>query len=165
MIFASVFGLYAIEKFSFDPDDIGIMMMVLGLISAVTQGILAGPLTKRWGDETVIKLALLGTAFGFIFLLLANSYLMILAATAFFALMTALQVPALTSLTSRRAEVPQGIAMGLSNAFVSLGRIVGPIWGGIALDIQAGLPYLSGAVVMVTGFGMSLAWLPKKTGR
>jgi DHA1 family multidrug resistance protein-like MFS transporter len=52
--------------------------------------------------------------------------------------------------------------MGLSNAFVSLGRIVGPVWGGLALDIQAGLPYLSGAFVLAVGFGLSLVWLPKK---
>jgi DHA1 family multidrug resistance protein-like MFS transporter len=109
----------------------------------------------------VIKATLLGTVVGFLLMLLANSYLTILLATAFFALMTALQVPALTSLTSRRATIPQGIAMGLSNSFVSLGRIVGPIWGGVVLDIHSGLPYLSGAVVMLIGFGTSLIWLPK----
>ena len=163
MIFANVFGLYALQEFSFGPDDVGVMMMVLGLVSALTQGLLAGPLTKRWGDEVVIKGALLGTVVAFLWMLLANSYAIILISTAFFALMTALQVPALTSLTSRRATIPQGIAMGLSNSFTSLGRIVGPIWGGIALDIQAGLPYLSGAVVMLFGFGLSLIWLPKST--
>jgi len=163
MIFANVFGLYTLEKFDFGPDDVGVMMMVLGLVSALTQGLLAGPATKRWGDTMVIKITLLGTAIGFLLMFLANSYLTILLATAFFALMTALQVPALTSLTSRRATIPQGIAMGLSNSFISLGRIVGPIGGGVALDIHAGLPYLSGAAVMLLGFGMSLIWLPKPT--
>lgn len=161
MIFANVVGLYTLEKFDFGPDDVGVMMMILGLVSALTQGVLAGPTIKRWGDELVIKVTLLGTAVGFVLMLLANSYITILLATAFFALMTALQVPALTSLTSRRATIPQGIAMGLSNSFVSLGRIVGPIGGGVALDISAGLPYLSGAAVMLLGFGMSLIWLPK----
>jgi len=163
MIFANVFGLYTLEKFDFGPEDVGVMMMILGLVSALTQGLMAGPATKRWGDEWVIKVTLLGTAVGFLLMLLANSYLSILLATAFFALMTALQVPALTSLTSRRATIPQGIAMGLSNSFISLGRIVGPIGGGVALDVYAGLPYLSGAAVMLLGFGMSLIWLPKST--
>jgi DHA1 family multidrug resistance protein-like MFS transporter len=163
MIFANVFGLYALQEFSFGPNDVGLMMMVLGLVSALSQGVLAGPATKRWGDSMVIKVTLLGTAVGFLLMLLANSYLTILLATAFFALMTALQVPALTSLTSRRATIPQGIAMGLSNSFVSLGRIVGPIWGGVGLDIYAGLPYLSGAAVMLFGFVMSLIWLPRST--
>jgi len=51
--------------------------------------------------------------------------------------------------------------MGLSNSFISLGRIVGPIWGGLALDFYAGLPYLSGALVMLLGFIVSLVWLPR----
>ena len=159
MIFANVFGLYTLEKFNFGPDDVGVMMMVLGLVSAVAQGVLTGPVTKKWGDGTVIKGGLLATALGFGLMLLANTYLTILLATAFFALTVALQIPALTSLTSRRATVPQGIAMGLSNSFVSLGRIVGPILGGLVLDINLNLPYLSGAGFMLLGFLASMFWI------
>jgi len=159
MIFANVFGLYALEKFNFGPDDVGVMMMVLGLVSAVAQGLLAGPATKKWGDGTVIKGGLLATAIGFGLMLLANTYITILLATAFFALTVALQIPALTSLTSRRATVPQGIAMGLSNSFVSLGRIVGPILGGLVLDVNLNLPYLSGAGFMLLGFLVSMLWM------
>jgi len=156
MIFANVFGLYALEKFGFGPEDVGVMMMVLGLVSALAQGLLAGPVTKRWGDGNVIKVGLLATALSYGLMLLANSYLAILLTTAFFALAVALQVPALTSLTSRHATVPQGIAMGLSNSFVSLGRIVGPILGGLVLDVNPSLPYISGAIIMLAGFGFSL---------
>jgi len=156
MIFANVFGLYALEKFDFGPDDVGVMMMVLGLVSAIAQGLLAGPATQKWGDGIVIKGGLLATAISFGLMLLANTYMTILLATAFFALTVALQVPALTSLTSRRATIPQGIAMGLSNSFVSLGRIFGPILGGLVLDIDLSLPYLSGAIIMLVGFVFSL---------
>lgn len=163
MIFANVFGLYALNKFGFGPEDVGVMLMVLGLVSALTQGLLAGPATRRLGDQMVIKIGLLGAAIGYLLMFAANNYLSILLTTAFFAMMTALQVPALTSLTSRRATIPQGIAMGLSNSFISLGRIVGPIWGGLALDLYTGLPYLSGALVMLLGFIVSLVWLPRST--
>jgi len=156
MIFANVFGLYALEKFNFGPEDVGVMMMVLGLVSALAQGLLAGPVTKKWGDGIVIKAGLLGTALSYGLMLLANSYLTILLTTAIFALTVALQVPALTALTSRRATVQQGIAMGLSNSFVSLGRIVGPILGGVVLDINPSLPYISGAIIMLAGFIFSI---------
>jgi DHA1 family multidrug resistance protein-like MFS transporter len=159
MIFANIFGLYALEKFGFGPEDVGVMMMVLGLVSALAQGVLAGPLTKKLGDELVTKVGLFATAIGFGLMLLANTYLTILLATAFFALTVALQVPALTSLTSRRATVPQGIAMGLSNSFVSLGRIVGPLLGGYIFDINILLPYISGAAIMIIAFIVSLITL------
>jgi DHA1 family multidrug resistance protein-like MFS transporter len=159
MIFASVFGLYALERFGFGPQEVGVMMMVLGLVSALGQGGLAGPLTRRWGDEAVIRGGLLATAIGFGLMLLAADYITILLATAFFGLATALQIPALTSLTSRRATLPQGIVMGLSNSFVSLGRIFGPLLAGYIFDINILLPYLAGIAVMLTGFALSLAAL------
>jgi DHA1 family multidrug resistance protein-like MFS transporter len=156
MIFANVFGLYALERFSYGPQEVGVMMMVLGLVSAVAQGIIAGPLTRRWGDEAVIKGGFLATALGFVLMLLANDPITILLTTAFFGLGTALQVPALSSLTSKRAAVPQGIAMGLSNSFISLGRIFGPLFGGAIFDINIILPYLGGSAIMGIGFIVSL---------
>ncbi len=158
MIFANIFGLYGLERFNYEPKEVGIIMMALGLVSALTQGLLAGPATKTWGDELVIKAGFLVTAIAFGLMLLANTFLTVILTTAFFALTVSLQSPALFSLTSRRAKVPQGIAMGLSNSFVSLGRIVGPILGGVVLDIHLNLPYISGAIIMLAGFAFSLVW-------
>ena len=92
-------------------------------------------------------------------MLWADTFLTVILTTAFFALTVSIQSPALLSLTSRRATVPQGIAMGLSNSFVSLGRIVGPILGGIVLDIDLRLPYISGAAFMLVAFFVSLIWI------
>jgi DHA1 family multidrug resistance protein-like MFS transporter len=159
MLFAGVFGLYALERYGFGPQEVGVMMMVLGLVSALAQGVLAGPLARRWGEAAVVKGGMLATAAGFGLMLLAKDFGTILLATAFFGLATALQIPALTSLTSRLARVPQGIAMGLSNSFVSLGRIFGPLVGGYAFDINILLPYIGGAAVMLIGFFVSLTGL------
>jgi DHA1 family multidrug resistance protein-like MFS transporter len=161
MIFASIFALYTLERFGFGPQEVGVMMMALGLVSALGQGGLAGPLTRRWGDEAVIRGGLLATALGFGLMMLANGYVTILLSTAFFGLVTALQVPALTSLTSKRATLPQGIVMGLSNSFISLGRIFGPLLGGFIFDINILLPYLAGILIMLAGFVLSLVALKR----
>lgn len=52
--------------------------------------------------------------------------------------------------------------MGLSNSFISLGRILGPIWVGFAFDIHVDYPYLSGSVIMFIGFLMSFFWLRER---
>ena len=67
---------------------------------------------------------------------------------------------ALATWSCKRADTEQGVAMGLNNSFNSLGRIVGPIWAGFAFDVNYSLPYLSGAAILVTGFVISLMWLP-----
>ena len=165
MIFANSFGLYGLERFNYGPEEIGIVMMVLGLASVFAQGLLAGPLTKRWGDILMVKVGLFFTALGFILLLLASNFLMVLITTALFAVAYSVTNPALLALTSRRAKMEQGIAMGLSNSFVSLGRIAGPILGGAVLDMHLSLPYISGAVILLIGFLGSLVWIAptKKT--
>jgi DHA1 family multidrug resistance protein-like MFS transporter len=156
MIFANVFGLYALQRFGFGPEEVGIIMMVLGLASAAAQGLLAGPLTRRWGEVSVIRAGLAMSALGFGLMLLANDFITIVLATAFFGVTTALQVPALTSLTSQRATLSQGITMGLSNAFISLGRIAGPLLAGVIFDVNIALPYLAGVGVMLVGVAISM---------
>ena len=49
--------------------------------------------------------------------------------------------------------------MGLSNSFVSLGRVAGPIVAGIIFDINPNFPYVSGALILFIVFVLSLLWI------
>jgi DHA1 family multidrug resistance protein-like MFS transporter len=155
--FEAVFGLYAALKFNYGPERVGAILSVIGIVTTVGKGVFTGPLTKRWGEALVIKASLLAGSLGFIVLLLANSYATVLLATGVFILSKTLLRPAVLSLTSKRATVGQGVAMGLSNSFMSLGRIVGPLWAGFIFDVNFNYPYLSGALILFLGFLVSLA--------
>ena len=154
--FQGIFGYYALKKFGYGTEEVGWILTVMGIVSAVTQGVLTGPLTKRWGEATVIKATLLASAVGFGLLLTANSLPTILLTTGLFTLPNALLRPAVISLTSKQADTQQGVAMGLNNSFNSLGRIAGPIWAGFAFDLNYSYPYLSGALIMLFGFVIGL---------
>jgi DHA1 family multidrug resistance protein-like MFS transporter len=65
--------------------------------------------------------------------------------------------PAALALISKRASGGQGAAMGLSNSFISLGRIAGPVWAGFAFEAHINYPYLSGSLIMFSGFLLALA--------
>jgi DHA1 family multidrug resistance protein-like MFS transporter len=93
---------------------------------------------------------------GFVVLLLANTYPTILLATGLFILSKTFLRTALLSLASRRTTVGQGVAMGLGNSFISLGRIAGPVWAGSIFDANVSYPYLSGPAIMFAGFVVSL---------
>jgi DHA1 family multidrug resistance protein-like MFS transporter len=153
--FEAIFGLYALEKFAFGPEHVGTILSVVGIVSTGGK-LFTGALTRRWGDAAVIKVSLLTGSVGFLVLLLANTYPTILLATAFFILSKTFLRPAVMSLTSKRATIGQGAAMGLSNSFMSLGRIVGPIWAGFIFDVHFDYPYLSGAAILFVGFLISL---------
>jgi DHA1 family multidrug resistance protein-like MFS transporter len=158
--FQGIFGLYALERFGYGTEEVGWILAVVGIVAALTQGVLTGPLTKRWGEAVVIKVTLLGSAVAFVLLLTANTLPAVLLTIALFTVPNALLRPAVISLTSKRADTEQGVAMGLNNSFNSLGRIAGPIWAGFVFDVDYRLPYLSGAAILVAGFVISLMWLP-----
>jgi DHA1 family multidrug resistance protein-like MFS transporter len=54
--------------------------------------------------------------------------------------------------------------MGLNNAYMSLGRVVGPLWAGAALDLNINFPFMTGALVMLISFAASLFYLSSRTG-
>jgi DHA1 family multidrug resistance protein-like MFS transporter len=153
--FEGVFGLYAARKYAYGPQQVGTILTLVGIISAVIQGFLVGPLTRRFGEVIIIRLAFMNTAIGFILMVLAQTSLQVWLTVSYFVTSNAMLTPSVSSLISKRATGGQGIAMGLSNSFMSLGRIVGPLWAGFAFDSGINLPYLTGGVVMLAGFFLS----------
>jgi DHA1 family multidrug resistance protein-like MFS transporter len=154
--FEAVFGLYAAERFGFGPERVGTILVVVGLVTTLGKGALTGPLTRRWGEVVVINGSMLAGALGYLVLLAAFDYVTVLLATGAFILSKTVLRPALLALISRRAGVCQGAAMGLGNTFLSLGRIVGPLWAGFVFDQGASFPYLSGALILFLGFLLSM---------
>lgn len=157
LIFYGIFGLYALDKFGYGPVQVGTLMMFLGLLSALGQGILSGPVTKRWGETIIIKATLLLGGIAYLLLAPVQSLLPFLVGLGILMLAMAILIPALTALTSKLAPFEQGIAMGFSNSFMSLGRIVGPLAGGFVFDLNISYPFLAGAGVLFLGFFLSLA--------
>lgn len=154
--FEGIFSLFAEHQHGYGPKDVGILLTVIGLISAITQGGLIGPLIKKFGEETVVKVSLLSSAVGFILMLFAYDTLTVYLTTGFFVLSNAMIRPGVAALTSQRAETGQGSAMGLNNAFMSLGRVVGPTTAGILFDINIVFPFILGSFLTFAGFVLCL---------
>jgi DHA1 family multidrug resistance protein-like MFS transporter len=157
--FESIFAYYAEAAFGYNSQTIGIILTVVGLTSAIVQGVLTGMATKKWGDAKVVKASLFASIFGFLLMLTAYNLATVILMTSLFILSNAMLRPAVSSLISKRADTGQGVAMGLNNSFMSLGRVIGPLWAGAALDLNLKFPFITGAVVMLIGFVASLFYL------
>lgn len=161
--FESIFGLFALERYNYEPNQVGTVLVFIGIISVIIQGGLIGPLTKRWGESRLIQGSLLISGIGFPLMLTANSFVSILLTTGIFMLGNSLLRPSTASLISRRGgDQEQGMAMGMHNSFMSLGRIIGPIWAGTVFDINVSLPYISGSIIMIAALLTTLIWLNKQ---
>lgn len=156
MIFYGILGLYALERFGYGTEQVGVIFTLLGLVTALGQGLLVGPLTKRLGDLKVIRIGFPLSGLALLTVMLADRYVLLLISIGAFSLCNAVLIPAITSLTSKRATLSQGVTMGLSNSFVSLGRIIGPSIGGLVFDLSWSLPFLAGAGILFLGFIWSL---------
>jgi DHA1 family multidrug resistance protein-like MFS transporter len=160
--FEGVFSLYALERYGYGPQRVGFILMLIGLTSAIVQAGLTGPLSRSVGEVNILRGSLLVSALGFIAMTWAETYGWVIATTLFFIIGNAMLRPATASLISKRTPSGQGISMGLNNAFMSLGRILGPLWAGFAFDYGIQLPYYSGAVIMAAGLFVSLFWLASR---
>ncbi len=49
--------------------------------------------------------------------------------------------------------------MGMNTAFVSLGRVAGPLWAGFSFDVNISYPFISGAITLAVAFVISLIFL------
>ena len=157
--FEGIFAYYAELRFGYTSQTIGIILTIVGLTSAIVQGVLTGIATRKWGDVAVVKASLFASIFGFLLMLTSRNLGTVILMTSLFILSNSMLRPAVSSLISKRADTGQGVAMGLNNAFMSLGRVVGPLWAGEALDLNINFPYMTGALVMLIGFLASLAYL------
>jgi MFS transporter, DHA1 family, multidrug resistance protein len=160
--FEGVFSLYADHRFGFDAKQVGTIMAVVGFIGAIVQGVLTGPATRNLGEENVIKISLIGSVVGFLIMLIPSEGFGIYLTVGIFVLFNSMLRPAIASLISKKAESNQGIAMGLNNAFMSAGRIIGPVWAGYLFDYNISAPYISGGAVMLISFIISLLYLQNK---
>jgi len=160
--FQGMIGLYIVDKFASSTKQVGAIWMVMGIMLILVQGGLTGPLSKKLGEITLIRVGLFGGAIGFALVALAINYTTALLAIAFFIFTLALIGPALNSYISNFAGEHQGTIMGLNSAMTSLGRVVGPLWGGYIYDINIAYPFFSGAATLLLGLLVSFIGLQKQ---
>jgi multidrug resistance protein len=161
---ASLFGTFALfaeAQFGFGEKEMGAVFVTLGLISALGQGFFVGRMIQRWTEERVIHIGLVVSGVGFLSLLLAYDLVSLMVCTAVLSLGTALLGPALSSLVSQRTPADQqGTIMGVLNSYGSLGRILGPLLGGVVFDVLGhSAPFvISGFLFLLTWLGCSMLW-------
>ena len=160
--FQGMIGLYVVDKLAFTTTQVGSLWMVMGAVLIIAQGGLVGPLTNKFGDLPLIKIGLLGGSLGFALVAFAWNYITTLLALGFFILALALIGPALNSYISNFAGEHQGTVMGLNSAATSLGKVVGPLWGGYIYDINIDYPFFSGAATLLLGLLVSFIALRKQ---
>ena len=161
--FEATFALFSERRFGFTGATIGFLFAFVGIVLALVQGVLVGRVVKWMGEARLIPVAILVIAIGLGLVPLSWTVSMLMLAIGVIAVGMGLNSPSLSSMLSRLSDPnDQGGILGLASSLSSLGRVVGPVWGGFLFDhFGIAMPFLSGATIMLTAFAVSLVSLAR----
>jgi MFS transporter, DHA1 family, tetracycline resistance protein len=150
-VYETTFALFAKVRFAWGMTQVGYLLAIMGLLSALIQGGLIHLVVRRVGEKRTLLAGLVLSAVGLAAASFARSAPFFVAALVPAAVGAALSSPALVALLSHAADpAEQGRVQGVAGAFESLGRVVGPVWGNGMLGwLGAGPAYFSAALVLV----------------
>lgn len=148
----ATFAYFAAQRAGLGTVELGYIFMIMGLASAFVQGGLIGRLTKKFGEGLVIQGGIIVSAIGFACILLVQDFATAAIFLTLFGVGNGVIRPSVSALITKKSVVGHGSSTGLLSSFDSLGRIIGPPLGGWLFSIQAGLPYISGAIISILAF-------------
>ncbi len=159
--FETTFALFSERRFGFTAATIGFVFAFIGVVLALVQGVLVGKVVKRLGEARLIPIAIFAVALGLGLVPYAWSVPSLLVVLGVLAAGMGFNNPSLSSMVSRLSDPnDQGGILGLASSLASLGRVVGPAWGGYLYDAYGmTTPYLSASAIMLVAFVASFVGL------
>ncbi|HTP09774.1 MAG TPA: MFS transporter, partial [Anaerolineae bacterium] len=154
----SILTVFLIDKFGVQPTQLAALFATGGLVMAIVQGGLIGPLVKRYGEKQLGLSGLISQAIMSIGLYLAPAFWMLFPLNALTSGASGLIWPTLGALISN--SVPQaelGKVNGVNTALGSLMSVCGPLWAGVMYDnVSSSAPFWMGAIILIVGCVMLL---------
>ncbi|MBD3108447.1 MFS transporter [Bacillus sp. AGMB 02131] len=165
MAYESVLGLFVDYEFSATPQDIALMVTSTGVISVIVQLFVVDRLVRKFGESAILSFFIGLTTVGFLFSIVANNYFLFFGITLLIFLATSILRPVLNTLISKLAGNEQGFAMGMNNAYMSIGSILGPTLAGSLFDVNIIYPFVLGFFILAITFVISFIWKQKANGK
>jgi len=158
MAYESILGLFVDNVFGATPKDIAVLVTSTGLISVIIQLFAVDWVVRKFGEAVVLNIFLALAALGFLLSIFVPSYIMFFGVTMIIFLSTSILRPVLTTLISKLAGNEQGFAMGMNNAYMSIGNVLGPLLAGLLFDVHILYPFILGLIVLVITIFVSMKW-------
>lgn len=147
----SAFPLFCSELLRLSGEHVGILFVYMGMIAVIIQGGLLKRLNQRFKEENLFLAGNILLVLGFVLLPFAKSMNHLLIFLGLMSIGSSLNVPTLNSLISKQANPAKiGAVMGTSQGIASLGRVIGPAWGGFWFHLFYLLPFLITAALLST---------------
>ncbi|MGI8384595.1 MFS transporter [Robertmurraya sp. P23] len=161
MSYESVLGLFVDNEFGATPQEIALMITATGIISTIVQLFVVDRLVVNLGEEKVLNIFLGVATVGFLLSIFASSYVLFFGITLIIFLATSILRPVLNTLISKLAGHEQGFAMGMNNAYMSIGNILGPTLAGLLYDVNIIYPFVLGLILLLFTLMTTMIWVKR----
>ena len=147
----SSFPLFCQDELSLSAENVGMEYLWMGIISIVIQGMMIHRLTRKFGEAALFLTGSILMTLGMMLIPFSGSAFSLTLYLGVLSVGGSLMLPTLTSLISKQAR-PQraGEMMGTSQGLSSLGRVLGPSWGGLLFSLGHTVPFISTGIVLST---------------
>lgn len=124
----ATFGLWGEATFGWGPRQIGLCFLVVGVVAAVTQGLVTGRLARRFGEPRTRMIGLAFMFVGFAIQPFVTWWPLAIVGMTTVAFGQSLTFPSIGAVISKASPPDrQGEMMGVNNAAGALARIFGPL--------------------------------------
>lgn len=168
-VFSAVFVLYAAYRYGWSAWEVGLVLALAGALDMLVQGVLVGPLVKKWGDRRTMIFGLFGGATGLAAMGLAPTGLAFALAIVPNALW-GFAMPTLQSLMTRRvSESEQGQLQGANMSVASIAGIASPLFFGFVYSMSVGaappLPHAGTSFFIAAAVLLAAGIIGREVGR
>lgn len=145
--FFGLLGYFMIARFDASAMYVSIAFSAQAGTSVIVQFFLLRKLYVILDEEKISKIGLIIVTIGYSLIALAPTPWVVILGCLFTGFGQACVRPTVISLLSKREEMGQGITMGLQQSMDSLGRILGPLWGGWIFALIVPGPFITSALI------------------
>ena len=127
LVYPMTWSFWGIAQLGWSDRLIGLSLAVVGVVIALSQTFLTGPMVKKLGERDAASLGLIVATAGFVGYAFVQSTLLAFALMAAIALQSLVQ-PSLMAMLSRRATADtQGEVQGIASMTMGIGNVLAPL--------------------------------------
>ena len=166
-VYATVFVLYATERYGWNRKSVGESLAVVGVATIITSALLVGWSVRRFGERTSLFMGLLSAGIGFLMFGFASTGWMFLAAIPVNALWSLASAPSQSIMTRRVSPSEQGELQGALSSLRGLAMIFGPSMFSVTFAyflapgrFFPGAPWMLAALLLLASLAIAAAVVP-----
>jgi MFS family permease len=155
------YAMYAVDVFTLDHDDVGLLFVYMGLLGALVQGAFVRRVSGKVRETSLAGAGLLFMFLGFVGFVLAPRFGLaaLFLVSGLIAIGNGLTQPSISAYISRLADpTHQGETLSANHSMSSLARMFGPLLGGYFYGVSPRLAFVScaalNALAMLIASGM-----------